>query len=130
MIRLALACLFVFGCIQRVKEAVEPEPPSGAGTLTCRQIVEQCDAQCSDPMCVRRCGDQGTPEAAAQHNAVVDCAQQNGCLDEPCIREHCSAEADTCQGPEPVGEPLEAEPPAVDGGPAPGAAPGETPPGP
>jgi len=126
VIRLALGCLFLVGCVQRVQEAVEPTPPSGGGTLTCRQIVEQCDAQCSDPMCVRRCGDQGTPEAATQHNAVVDCAQRNGCLDEPCIREQCAVEAETCQGPEPVGEPIQSEPsepPPIDGGAAPGATP-------
>ena len=80
--------------------AVSP-PASGGGTLTCRQIVEQCDAQCRDPFCVQRCGEQGTAEAARQHDAVVECAQRNGCTDEPCIRTNCGAEADACQGTEP-----------------------------
>lgn len=84
-----------------VTQTMSP-PASGGGTLTCRQIVEQCDAQCRDPLCVQRCGDHGTPEAARQHDAVVECAQRNGCLDEACLRASCAAEADTCQGPEPI----------------------------
>jgi len=128
--RLALALCLVIGCVQRVKEAVEPTAPAGGGTLTCRQIVETCDRECTDPLCVRQCGDQGTPEAAAQHNAVVECAQRNGCADEPCIRQNCGPEADTCQGPEPMQQedaPIDAgaapEPAPIDGGAAPGATP-------
>ena len=125
--RLAVAIFLVLGlgCVQRMREAVEPTPPAGTGTLTCRQIVETCDRECTDPLCVRSCGDQGTAEAAALHNAVVDCAQTHGCMDEACIRERCGAEADACQGPEPLGEPVQAEPaPApVDGGAAPGQVP-------
>jgi hypothetical protein len=97
--------LCLAGCIAQMTASAtraSSPPASGGGTLTCRQIVEQCDAQCGDPLCVKRCGDQGTPEAARQHDAVVDCAQHNGCIDEPCIRANCGAEADTCQGPEPV----------------------------
>jgi hypothetical protein len=103
-VRRAALLLCLGGCIAQMTSAtrgVSP-PASGGGTLTCRQIVEQCDAQCGDPLCVRRCGDQGTPEAASQHDAVVECAQRNGCTDEPCLRANCAAEADTCQGPEPV----------------------------
>jgi hypothetical protein len=100
-----LLCLT--GCIAQmaasVTNAVNPPASGGGGTLTCRQIVERCDAQCGDPLCVQRCGDQGTPEAASQHDAVVECAQRNGCIDEPCIRASCAAEANTCQGPEPAG---------------------------
>lgn len=110
---LVLAFVLGLGCVQRVRDAALPAPPSGTGTLTCRQIVETCDRECTDPMCVRSCGEQGTAEAAALHNAVVDCAQTNGCMDEPCIRERCGAEADACQGPEPIGEPMpEPAPPA------------------
>ena len=94
------------GCLAQAQAVVDP-PASGGGTLTCRQIVEQCDAQCTNPMCVRACGNQGTAQAAAEHNAVVDCAQRNGCTDEACIRSQCAAEANTCQGPEPVEQPAE-----------------------
>jgi hypothetical protein len=99
--RCALSLAFATGCIAQLQERFNP-PAAGGGTLTCRQIVEQCDAACGDPMCVRRCGDQGTTEAAQQHDAVVDCAQRNGCTDEACIRTQCAAEATTCQGPEPL----------------------------
>lgn len=92
-----LGALLVAGCIAQAANAVNP-PATGQGTLTCGQIVEQCDAQCTDPLCVRRCGDQGTAVAAAQHDAVVDCAQRNGCTDEDCIRASCAPEADACQG--------------------------------
>jgi hypothetical protein len=94
-----LAC--VAGCLSQAATAIDP-PAEGGGTLTCREIVEQCDATCGDPLCVRRCGDQGTPEAARLHDAVVDCAQRNGCADEACIRASCGPEADACRGPDPV----------------------------
>lgn len=101
----ATALLCLAGCISQMTasatRAVSP-PASGGGTLTCRQIVEQCDAQCGDPLCVQRCGDQGTPDAAREHDAVIACAQRNGCTDEPCIRANCSGEAAACQGSEPV----------------------------
>lgn len=116
---LALASLLGLGlgaCIQQAQSAAQQAispPSSGGGTLTCREIVEQCDAQCGDPLCVKRCGEQGTPEAAQLHDAVVDCAQRNGCTDEACIRASCGAEADACQGPEPApSEPPAAEEPA------------------
>lgn len=115
LIRFVLALAAVTACVQRVKEAVEPTP-SGTGSMTCRQIVEECDKECGDPLCLRRCSDQGTAEGAAQHTAVLDCAQQNGCMDEDCIRANCKTEADTCQGP----EPMQQEPAAIDAGAAPG----------
>ena len=108
----AALLLGLTGCIAQMQasagNAINP-PATGGGTLTCRQIVEQCDAQCTDPLCVRRCGDQGTAEAARQHDAVVECAQRNNCLDEACIRTACAAEANTCQGPD--------EPPPEQAGP-------------
>ncbi len=96
-----LLLLAVTGCINQAANAINP-PPSGGGTLTCRQIVEQCDSGCADPMCLRRCGEQGTPEAARQHDAVFECAQRNSCTDEACIRTSCATESETCQGPEPA----------------------------
>lgn len=105
--------LLATGCIAQARAALDP-PASGGGTLTCRQIVEQCDAQCTNPLCVRACGNQGTVEAAAQHDAVVDCAQRNNCVDQECIETQCGAEATTCRGPEPEGgEPAAGEPPPL-----------------
>ena len=108
---LLLAAMILSGCLSQAQTAIDP-PAEGGGTLTCAEIVAQCDAQCSDPLCVRRCGDQGTAEAAQQHDAVVDCAQRNGCTDEPCIRANCAAEANVCQGPEPTPTDSPAETPA------------------
>ncbi|MBS1122570.1 MAG: hypothetical protein H6Q90_4798 [Deltaproteobacteria bacterium] len=100
---LLLLLVAVTGCINQAANAISPQP-IGSGTMTCRQIVEQCDSQCTDPLCVRRCGDEGTPEAAQQHAAVVDCAQRNGCTDEACIQSSCGAESATCQGPAPASD--------------------------
>jgi len=95
-----LALLLVSGCIGQIQNAISP-PPTTAGTSTCREIVETCDRACTDPLCVRSCTAQGTPEAQAQHTAVVDCAQQHACTDETCIHDNCAAEAATCEGPPP-----------------------------
>lgn len=95
-----LLCALLVGCLAQAQAAIDP-PATGGGTLSCGEIVAQCDAQCGDPLCVRRCGDQGTPEASRLHDAVVDCAQRNGCTDEACIRASCGPEADACQGPPP-----------------------------
>jgi len=94
----AFGVVFLTGCLAQATAAISPTP-SGTGTLTCGQIVETCDSQCGDPLCVRRCGDQGTPDAAQQHAALVECAQGNRCTDEACIRSNCATEADTCGGP-------------------------------
>ncbi len=102
--RLVLYVLLA-GCIAQARTAIDP-PASGGGTLSCWQVVEQCDTQCSNPMCVRACGNQGTVDGAALHNAVVDCAQRNSCVDQECIEAQCNAEAQACRGPEPEGEPV------------------------
>ncbi len=93
-----VALALLTGCIAQVQNALSPQPTS-TGTSTCREIVEKCDSACGDPLCVRNCTAQGTAEAQAQHTAVVDCAQRNGCVDEACIRASCAAEAETCEGP-------------------------------
>jgi hypothetical protein len=105
------------GCIAQasaqMQTAINP-PATGGGTLSCRQVMEQCDAQCGDPLCVRRCGDQGTPDAARQHDAVVDCGMRNHCTDEPCMRASCNVEVEACYGealPPPGGEPPTNDPP-------------------
>lgn len=98
MRKLLLVLLFA-GCIVQAQNAINP-PATGGGTLTCRQIAEQCDSQCTNPICVRQCGNQGTPDAALLHNAVVDCAQRNSCLDQACLETQCGAEFSACRGPD------------------------------
>lgn len=108
-----LLVLFLFtACIAQARASLDP-PASGGGTLSCREIAEQCDSQCTNPMCVRACGNQGTPEAAQLHNAVVDCAQANGCTDQACLETQCGAEFEACRGPDPVSEPPAEEPPPL-----------------
>ncbi len=92
-----VALALLAGCIAQVQNAISPQPTS-VGTLTCREIVGNCDATCGDPLCVRNCTSQGTAEAQTQHTAVVDCAQRNACTDEACVRAHCAAEAEACEG--------------------------------
>ena len=97
MLRLALLCCLV-GCISKAKEAIAPAP-EGVGTLTCREVVEQCDSQCGDPLCVNRCTGEGTQEAQGQHAALLDCGQRNGCTDQACMEASCPSEIAACMGP-------------------------------
>lgn len=96
-----VALVLLTGCIAQVQAVISPQPTATGGTATCREIVENCDRNCTDPFCVRNCTGQGTPEAQAQHTAVVDCAQRNACTDETCIQANCASEAATCEGPPP-----------------------------
>jgi hypothetical protein len=115
----------LFGCINQAARAVNP-PPEGGGTLTCREIVETCDSGCSTPFCLHGCTNQGTTEAAPQHQALLDCGQSAGCTDQACMETNCPTQIETCMGPmEPAGEP---EPPGDDPPPAEEAAPGAAPP--
>ena len=99
MIRAALLIALLGGCLSKAKEAVSGPEPEGGGTLSCKEIVEQCDSQCSDPLCVHRCTPQGTEEARGQHQALIDCGQSNGCSDQDCMEQNCSAEVQACMGP-------------------------------
>lgn len=116
MARVAVALGFaLIGCVSQAKQALAPEP-EGGGTLTCREIVEQCDANCSDPLCLHQCTPQGTEEARGQHSALLDCGQRNSCTDQDCMQQNCPAEITTCMGPtETPSEPTPAAPP-VEGG--------------
>jgi hypothetical protein len=93
----ALVGLASASCINQARQAVAPEP-DGTGTLACREIVEQCDSQCGDPFCIQRCSGQGTPDGAAQHQALVDCGQRNSCTDQDCMQANCPGEIQTCMG--------------------------------
>jgi hypothetical protein len=98
MLRCGLVLVLFVGCVSAAKQAIAPEP-EGGGTLTCKEIVEQCDAQCSDPLCLHQCTPQGTDEARSQHDALLDCGQRNGCTAQDCMEQNCTAEIQTCMGP-------------------------------
>jgi hypothetical protein len=113
--RLVLALSLITGCVQQVRQAIAPEPEAG-GTLTCAEIVEQCDVHCSDPLCLHRCTGQGNPEGRDQHAALLDCGQRNGCTDEACMRASCPGEIEACKGAPPAESPAAApsDEPAAD----------------
>lgn len=99
MLRLAIALVATFGCLGQIQNAVNP-PAAGdgsGGTLTCAQIVETCDASCTQPWCLHGCTRNGTPEAQQQHDALLACGEQHGCSDEDCIRTQCPTEVAACQ---------------------------------
>jgi hypothetical protein len=108
--RTLLLVLLFAGCIVQAQNAINP-PATGGGTLTCRQIAEQCDSQCEGridlPICVRNCGNQGTPDAAAIHNTLVDCAQRNNCFDQACLEGRCGGEIQACMGPDQAQQPAD-----------------------
>ena len=127
MIRLALALALLGGCISQAKQVIAPEP-EGGGTLMCREIVEQCDATCTDPLCLHQCTSQGTEEAQGYHAALLDCGQRSSCTDQACMEASCPTEISTCMAHAPaeqvpVEAPVEPDAPADPAGP-----PGETPP--
>jgi hypothetical protein len=74
----------------------------GNGTMSCAEIGQNCDMQCPHDLsgisCVHACSSQGTPQAAAQHEAVIQCQQNNHCFDEDCMRANCTNEINTCAG--------------------------------
>jgi hypothetical protein len=107
-VRILILAIFATGCIAQAINAISV-PTRGDGTSTCRQIVENCDSQCHDPMCLRNCSSSGTAEAAQQHAALLDCAQANACTDEDCVRTGCPSQSQTCEGPASAPPP---EPPA------------------
>jgi len=119
LIRAVLIVALAGGCVSRAKEALVGPEPEGGGTLTCKELVETCDASCSDPLCLHRCSPQGTPDARAQHDALLECGERASCTDEACMRASCPTELAACVGPEETAP--AAEQPAAD-------PPGETPP--
>jgi hypothetical protein len=88
-----------FGCVNQAAKAMNP-PPEGGGTLSCREIMENCDSACTQPFCLHACTNQGTPEAAQQHDALLQCGQNNSCTDQDCMQANCTPEFETCHGPE------------------------------
>ena len=115
-VALAFVVFGLLGCIKQAKEAIAPQPET-VGTMSCREIVEQCDSQCGDPLCVNRCTGEGTQEAQGQHAALLDCGQRSGCTDQACMEQSCPTEIAACMGASPAEAP-----------PAETQAPGQTPP--
>lgn len=105
MIRIGIALALLTSCVNQARQVVAPEP-DGTGQLSCREIVEQCDSTCSDPFCLAQCSNQGTPDGAAQHQALLDCGQRSGCTDQACMEASCPGEIGAC-----MGEPAPAEGP-------------------
>src|SRR5512139_690263 len=85
--------------MKQAQQVMGPDPDA-VGVLSCRDIVESCDASCTDPICVNKCTEQGTPDAQPQHAALVECAQRNSCMDRNCMEANCPAEIQTCMGQE------------------------------
>jgi hypothetical protein len=92
--------LVVAACVVNVPGTTRPEVTQG-GTWTCQQIVEQCDNSCQAVTCLDACTANGTPDAQAQHNAVVSCGQRSLCTNEDCMRAHCGDEMTGCAGAPP-----------------------------
>jgi hypothetical protein len=104
VVRTCLTLVLFAGCISQISNALNPPaaaPPPGGGTLTCAQLVTDCDAQCSLPSCLHGCSANGTDEGRAQHDALLKCGEDAGCLDEACMRERCPDEVRTCEGSAP-----------------------------
>ena len=120
-IGIGITLALLSSCVHQARQVVAPEP-DGTGVLSCREIVEQCDSTCSDPFCLAQCSNQGTPEGAAQHQALLDCGQRSGCTDQACMEASCPGEIGACMGGPPPGE----EAPPMD---APPDTPMDTPPG-
>jgi hypothetical protein len=93
----AIAVLLLVGCMKQAQQVMGPDPDA-VGASSCRAIVEDCDSGCSDPICINKCTEQGTPDAQAQHIALVDCAQRNSCMDRNCMETNCPQEIQTCMG--------------------------------
>ena len=93
-----IATVALLGCMKQAQQVMGPDPEQ-VGTYSCREIVENCDSQCSDPICVNKCSEQGTREAQPQHAALVDCAQRTSCMDRDCMEQNCPQEIQTCMGP-------------------------------
>jgi hypothetical protein len=106
VVRHAIAALLLIGCVKQAQQVMGPDPDA-TGAFSCREIVESCDSECTDPICVNKCTEQGTREAQPQHAALVDCAQRNSCMDRNCMEANCPQEIQTC-----MGEP--SEPPSGD----------------
>lgn len=110
MWRPLILVILSFGCVKQAAQIANPAP-EGGGTLSCREIMESCDSACTQPFCLHGCTNQGTAEAAEQHEALLGCGERNGCIDEECMRANCMGEFETCQGLAAGAEPTDPDAP-------------------
>jgi hypothetical protein len=97
VVKHALIAMMLVACVKQAQQVMGPDPDQ-VGTYSCREIVENCDAQCGDPICFNKCTEEGTREAQPQHAALLDCAQRNSCMDRDCMEQNCPQEIQTCMG--------------------------------
>jgi len=107
-----LIVVLASGCVSKAKEVIQGPEPEGGGTMTCKQLLEECDAQCSDPLCLHRCSPQGLPDARTAHDALLECGERASCTDEACMRTNCPTELTACVGPEEPAQQPAAGPPS------------------
>jgi hypothetical protein len=100
---------------------------SGEGSLTCQQLVDECDNRCHDPGCVDACARGGTFAAQQQHAALAACMQQSQCPDADCIRARCPSQVAGCEG---GGQVAATKPPPPKPSPTPSPSPKPPPPPP
>jgi hypothetical protein len=66
------------------------------GPFTCRDL-KNCRRECGqDAACQTACDAKATPEAKSLFEAVDTCVRANGCSDEACIEQKCSADLANC----------------------------------
>jgi hypothetical protein len=94
--RLGALWVFVGACAGAAGSSAPAAGPPG--TWTCKQIIDECDSMCSTGMCIQACSRQGTPEAYAQHEALIACASANYCTENTCVAARCPSELGACQG--------------------------------
>jgi hypothetical protein len=75
----------------------------GATELDCPQVFD-CVSVCADgdDPCVEACIGRGSAAALVLANAVLECADRNGCTDEDCLAASCGPELVACAGSSPV----------------------------
>ena len=111
-----LSLLLWSGCVLPPSAAPSsPSEPTSTveGTLTCGQILSECDLGCTTPDCVQACETRGTSAAQRLHAALVECARDSGCVEQTCVERECDTQIKVCQADGAGGEAgADAGPPA------------------
>ena len=69
-----------------------PQP----GTATCGDVWTCWEACGGDATCQDACYDQGDAEAQSLFDALMACAEANGCQNMQCILINCPGDANAC----------------------------------
>lgn len=75
----------------------------GGGAAACSALVD-CTAACPTQTCVNACFANASGEAVARYDSIASCLSDNGCfneegqLDEACLRASCEPEYEACFG--------------------------------